>query len=72
MPDDRRTVFVDPERCIGCGICEQVCPQAFRLGAGGLAHVVAGPEDLPDCVREAAGACPQGAISVREGEAAGL
>ncbi len=59
---------VDHELCIGCGACEDECPEAFELRDDGLAYVIvesADPE-LYSCIRDAADACPVGAISIGE------
>lgn len=59
---------VDVDLCIGCGACEDYCPEVFRLMEDGVAHVInenIGP-DLYPCVREAADACPVDAISIEE------
>ena len=36
---------VDRDLCIGCGLCEQTCPEVFRIGEDGLAYVI--DEDPP-------------------------
>lgn len=52
---------IDQELCIGCGTCESICPQVFKL-EGGKATVIA--EDCKDCnCEEIANSCPVGAIS---------
>jgi len=59
---------VDEDLCIGCGACEDLCPDVFRLEDDGLAHVInenVEPE-MYGCVRDAADACPVSAISVSE------
>lgn len=59
---------VDEDLCIGCGNCEDVCPEVFRLMDDGFAHVIAenpGPE-LYGCTRDAQDACPVAAISIEE------
>lgn len=59
---------VDEDLCIGCGACEDVCPDVFRLEDDGLSHVIAenpSPE-LYECIRDATDACPTGAISITE------
>ena len=59
---------VDEDLCIGCGACEDICPEVFRLADDGISHVIAeapGPE-LYGCVRDAADGCPVDAISIEE------
>lgn len=59
-------VTVDPDLCIGCGLCEDTCPEVFRLNEDGLAYVIeADPEpetygDIEECVD----LCPVAAISI--------
>lgn len=57
---------VDRDVCIGCGLCEQTCPEVFRLDESGLAYVISDdppPEIYPD-IEGSAELCPVGAISV--------
>jgi ferredoxin len=59
---------IDHDLCIGDGVCEDLCPNVFRIGDDGLAHVI---EDNPaeedfDGVRDAEAACPTSAISIEE------
>ncbi len=54
---------VDQETCIGCGTCESICPEVFKLDSSGKSQVKKGaPQDLP-CIKEAVEACPVQAIS---------
>lgn len=58
---------VDENLCIGCGICEAVCPDVFEL-VDGIAKVKVDPvpaEAEADC-REATESCPVEAISLEE------
>ena len=32
-------VTVDASTCVGCGLCEQSCPEVFEVGGDGIAHV---------------------------------
>nr|WP_321499235.1 ferredoxin [uncultured Dethiosulfovibrio sp.] len=58
-------VSIDGERCIGCGVCVQICPDAFTLDeAKGIARVIR-PEGA-DCVHEAKDSCPVCCILVEE------
>ncbi len=53
-------LLIDQNRCVGCGICITVCPEAMTLEKGkGFAEILT--ENL-DCIRKAMLACPQKAI----------
>jgi len=56
---------VDPDLCIGCGLCSEICPEVFEMGDDGIAHVIdaSGCEDA-GCCEEAADSCPTDAISL--------
>lgn len=54
----------DPEACIGCGVCETVCPQqAVHLTAGADAHAVVDANICRGCGMCSA-ECPSGAIQL--------
>jgi len=59
---------IDESLCIGDGICVDICPEVFEMGDDQLAHVInENPsEELHERVKEAADACPTGAITVHE------
>lgn len=59
---------VDRDLCIGCGVCEDACPEVFRLAEDGLAMVIAEepPAELWGDVRDSADMCPVDAISIVE------
>lgn len=58
--------IVDPDTCMGCGICEGICPDVFSLGEKDYAVVLIDPipASLEAEVRDAADQCPEGAISI--------
>jgi len=56
-------VMVDETTCIGCGLCEQACPEVFELKDDGLAHVKAQSCATHD-LKEVASQCPVEAIKV--------
>jgi ferredoxin len=59
--------YVDPDTCIGCGVCESMCPDVFAMGEDSLAHAIAQPVP-PELAAEAESArfaCPVSAIDVR-------
>lgn len=56
---------VDQTDCIGCGVCTQICPNAFRLNEQGVAEVYTEiTADLELSTIEAANACPVSVIEV--------
>jgi ferredoxin len=61
-------VFVDPDTCLGCGICEGIAPDVFSLGAEPYAVVLLDPvpEEYWDDVRESVEQCPEESISIIE------
>ena len=60
--------FVDPDTCMGCGVCETMSPKVFQLGPDGFAVVLVDvvPAEEEDNVREAMDACPEGSITIEE------
>lgn len=57
---------VDRDLCIGCGLCEETCPEAFRMGNDGVAYVIDRDPDLETYadVQAAVELCPVSAISI--------
>ena len=58
---------VNKETCIGCGLCETICPTVFCMKES-VAEVIAEPvppQAERDC-REAAESCPVAAITITE------
>jgi len=62
---DAVTLALDPEACVGCGLCETVCPQGVFEVADGKARMVDrdGCMECGACVTN----CPTGAVSVTPG-----
>ena len=56
-------VVIDAATCVGCGLCEQNCPEVFEMKDDGLAHVKA--QSCPTHnLKEVADQCPVNAITV--------
>jgi len=54
------TIKIDRETCIGCGLCESICPEVFKMDEEFKAKVKS-QKDSP-CVKEAKESCPVEAI----------
>lgn len=56
-------VYIDQEECVGCGSCEEICPEVFRLDTeiekADVIMTEGGPEDL---IEEAMDTCPVSCI----------
>ena len=50
--------------CIGCGACEEICPQVFRINMYEIAEAYINPVPQADeeSIKEAAKSCPVAAI----------
>ncbi len=56
-------VIVDAATCVGCGLCEQNCPEVFELKDDGIAYVKA-QSCSEHNLKEIADMCPVNAIAV--------
>ena len=51
------------DSCIACGACESICDAVFSVEDKAVVNEAAVPDNI-DAVKEAADACPVGAIEV--------
>lgn len=61
-------VNIDPDACMGCGVCGTIAPELFSLGDEGYAITLLdpAPEQYRDLVQQAVDECPEEAISVND------
>ncbi|CEO89622.1 MAG TPA: ferredoxin [Syntrophaceticus sp.] len=61
-------VYVDPDLCISCGTCIDICPEIYDWDDEGRAQTTCDdiPEDLEECAQEALESCPVDAIKQTE------
>lgn len=52
--------YVDPDVCIGCGLCAGMAPEVFQMGSHGKAEAVG--DGTEETVKLAVESCPVGAI----------
>ncbi|MEI8140621.1 MAG: ferredoxin [bacterium] len=56
---------VDQDLCIGCGLCEQICPEVFKMeGDKAVASGAVVPKEVEGSCKEAADGCPVSAILI--------
>jgi len=54
-----RVVYIMEQDCQGCGLCEDICPEVFRLNKETEVAEVIVPEGGPDdLIQEAIDSCP--------------
>jgi ferredoxin len=63
-------LFVDAEQCTGHGRCYKLAPDLLTYDDEGYVTIrgesIAVPDDQREAAEEAAGTCPEGAISLLE------
>jgi ferredoxin len=58
-----KKVIIDQDECIGCGSCEDICPEVFRLDEEAEKGEVIKPEGGPeDPIEQAMAECPMSCI----------
>jgi len=59
-------VIIDKDICIGCGLCENICPEVFRMEDDkAVVYVYLIPQGAEALCKQAANECPVTAISIQ-------
>lgn len=60
--------FVDKDLCVGCGLCEAICPKVFKMNDIGVAEAVETELDnsTVEDIKNVQQQCPVEAITVSE------
>jgi ferredoxin len=68
MNDQNSQKVIVTDACIGCGICATIAPDIFEMNSETNKSEVKSSADLANLgkAKEAADACPVGAIEVKE------
>ena len=54
------------ENCIGCGACNSICEEVFKMTDSGVAEAIGEvPTEFEEAAKEACTGCPVGAIELR-------
>ncbi len=54
-----RVVYIDEDECIACGVCQDICPEVFKLDDDQMVAKVLKPQGGPeDLIQEAIDSCP--------------
>lgn len=57
--------IVSEDKCVGCGLCPEVCPEIFKMEDGkAVAYVEIVPSENASACMDAAAQCPVDAIEV--------
>ncbi len=55
-------VKLDKEKCIGCGLCREICGEVFQMDEEGKAEIKEDSKDDNPCIKDAIECCPVNAI----------
>ncbi len=66
MKETKYTIKINKDKCIGCGTCAALCPEAFEIGDDNKATVKDNHNHSNEDVLMAAKSCPTGAIEIYE------
>lgn len=58
-------VKIDPDACVGCGLCETTCPEVYKMeGDKAVVYVAVVPKEVEGTCKKAVEECPVTAIVI--------
>ena len=57
-------ITIDVATCVGCGLCEQYCPEIFQVKSDGIAYLLAQSCLANHNLKEIADNCPVSCIKI--------
>jgi len=63
---EEKEIFLDKFHCKGCGACEEVAPEAFRLDDGEKANFLGADRASMEDIEMAATLCPTKCIEISD------
>jgi len=64
----KKGAHVDPNTCIGCTLCTQICSNVYAMQDDGKSKAVNPTADTEEKIQQSIDACPVSAISWKEYE----
>lgn len=61
-----KTLTIDKNTCIGCGLCSALAPATFKMNDQNKAEVLNPQGDEPQKIQESIDSCPVSAITSSE------
>ena len=62
----KRGLYIDPAKCIGCGLCAEIVPKVFILNNEGVAEIIGPNGDEEGKIQEAINECPAECIGWKD------
>ena len=61
-----KKIFIDSQKCVGCGTCSTIAPKTFKVNKNGKAKVISDTGNPQKDIDLAIFSCPMHAISQKD------